>query len=79
MSLEPTIQKERLGQLRIVLAIAGGLAALLSGGCSLFFLFEDMSVWPFSLAFGGAPFALGLLVVWMALKLGRTPPKEPPE
>ena len=73
MSEHPPPPRERLGPLRIFLAIVGIAAALFSGGCSLYVLSDGFSVWPFTLAFGGAPFALGLLVTWMALKLGRGP------
>jgi hypothetical protein len=63
--------REPLGALRIVLAIIGIAAVLFSGGCSLLVLSDGWDVWPFTLAFGGVPFALGVLVTWMALRLGR--------
>lgn len=67
-----------LGALRWFLAIVGALAALLSGGCSILVLSDGMGLGLFVLAFGGAPFVLGLLVLWMALTLGRGPaPREP--
>ena len=73
MSEQSPQTRERLGGLRIFLVIVGIATALFSGGCSIFVLSDGFSVWPFTLAFGGAPFVLGLLVAWMALKLGRGP------
>lgn len=70
---EPLQNREPLGALRIVLAIVGIAAALFSGGCSLLILSDGMGIWQFVLVLGGAPFALGLLVIWMALRLGRGP------
>ena len=65
--------RERLGALRIVLALVGITAMLFSGGCSLAVLSDGIGIWPFTLALGGVPFALGLAVTWMALRLGRAP------
>lgn len=63
--------RERLGALRIVLVLIGVIAVLFSGGCSLMSLSDGVDYWEFVLMFGGAPFALGPLVIWMALRLGR--------
>ena len=70
--------RQPLGALRICLALVGIAAMLFSGGCSLYTLSDNFGVWPFTLAFGGAPFVLGLLVTWMALKLGRDPAPAAP-
>ena len=70
---DPAPNREPLGALRIFLVVVGIATSLFSGGCSIFVLSDGFSVWPFTLAFGGAPFVLGLLVTWMALKLGRGP------
>lgn len=72
--IDPTQNHDLLGALRIFLAIVGIAAALFSGVCSIYVLSDGFSVWPFTLAFGGAPFVLGLLIFWMALKLGRKKP-----
>lgn len=70
---DPATNREPLGALRIFLVVVGIATTLFSGGCSIFVLSDGFQVWPFTLAFGGAPFVLGLLVTWMALKLGRRP------
>jgi len=71
MSEYPPHPREPLGALRIFLVVVGIGTTLFSGGCSIYVLSDGFQVWPFTLAFGGAPFVLGLLVTWMALKLGR--------
>jgi hypothetical protein len=70
---DPAPNRVPLGALRIFLVVVGVATTLFSGGCSIFVLSDGFQVWPFTLAFGGAPFVLGLLVTWMALKLGRRP------
>ena len=70
--------RERLGALRIILVLIGVIAVLFSGGCSLMSLSDGTGYWEFVLMFGGPPFALGLLVIWMALRLGRGRVPPPP-
>lgn len=47
-----------------LLCLIGGLLALLSGGCSLFFVFGgmDLESLPLVLLVGGIPFIIGLLL-----------------
>lgn len=73
--------REPLGSLRIVFAVIGVSVMLFSGGCSLIFLWElvdyaGAATWDVFLIvalYGGVPFALGVLVTWLALRPRRRP------
>ncbi|MBC8037274.1 MAG: hypothetical protein H7X89_08655 [Rhizobiales bacterium] len=61
--------KPRHSGLRLVFAVAAGLTMLFSGGCSLLFLSQSAGdIVELVLLFGGIPFALGLLVWWLAMR-----------
>ena len=76
----PPAARTRLGPLRLVFAIIGGLIMLVSGGCSLALLpaalrasgggelyIDQYTV----VVFGGLPFLVGLSILLLALKAGR--------
>lgn len=74
--------KPRHSSLRLLAAALAMLLLLFSGGCSLLFL-ADMSrpgptyvTWEAVAVIGGIPFAVGLLVWWLAMR--RSKPVSPP-
>ena len=59
--------------LRIVFGAAALLTMLFSGGCGLLFLFDQNSqyvTWEAVAIIAGPPFAIGLLVWWLAMRRG---------
>lgn len=73
--------KPKLTIVRWIFAVVGGLIMLFSGGCSLLLL-GDLAMrgkWQANyvsvdavLGIGGIPFVIGLLLWWLAVKVGRT-------
>ena len=78
---EAAPEKPKLTVVRWIFAVVGGLIMLFCGGCSLLLL-GDLAMrgkWQANyvsvdavLAIGGIPFLLGLLIWWLAVKVGRT-------
>ncbi len=73
--------KPKLTVVRWIFAIIGSLIMLFCGGCSLLLLGDLLSrgKWQAGyvdgtmvLVIGGVPFLLGLLIWWLAVKVGRT-------
>ena len=73
-------EKPKLTVIRWIFAIMGSLIMLFCGGCTLLFLGDLLSrgVWRYQyvdgttvLLIGGFPFLLGLLIWWLAVKVGR--------
>ncbi|MBC8036878.1 MAG: hypothetical protein H7X89_06645 [Rhizobiales bacterium] len=60
--------KPRHSGLRLIFAAAAGLTVLFSGGCSLLFLSQEAGFAELVLLIGGIPFAVGLLVWWLAMR-----------
>ena len=72
--------KPKLTVVRWIFAVIGALIMLFSGGCSLLILGDLASRGRWSdnyvsveivLLIGGVPFLLGLLIWWLAVKVGR--------
>jgi hypothetical protein len=66
----------RHSALRIVFGAAALLTMLFSGGCGLLFLINQDGMyvtWQSVAVFAGPPFAIGLLVWWLAMRR-RNPP-----
>ena len=78
---QPDQEKPKLTVVRWIFAVIGGLIMVFSGGCSLFVL-GDLAMrgrWAYNyvsvdavLGIGGIPFVLGLLIWWLAVKVGRS-------
>ena len=77
---EPAQDKPKLTVVRWIFAVIGSLIMLFSGGCSLLILGDLASRGRWSdnyvsveivLLIGGVPFLLGLLIWWLAVKVGR--------
>lgn len=76
-------QRQPMGAMRLVFAIFGALIMLFSGGCGLVFLgsyIADLGRqggsasyvgWEVILLFAGPPFLAGLLIWWLAARVGR--------
>ncbi len=61
----------RHGGLRLVFAAAALLTVLFSGGCALLFLINQDGqyvTWEAVAVLAGPPFAVGLLVCWLAMR-----------
>ena len=76
----PAPDKPKLTVVRWIFAVIGALIMLFSGGCSLLILGDLASRGRWSdnyvsveivLLIGGVPFLLGLLIWWLAVKVGR--------
>jgi hypothetical protein len=70
--------KPRHSSARLLIAAVALLLLLFSGGCSLLFL-ADMSrpgptyvTWEAVAVLGGIPFAVGLLIWWLAMRRARS-------
>ncbi len=78
---QPDEDAPKLTVIRWIFAVVGGLIMVFCGGCSLLLL-GDLAMrgkWQANyvsvdavLAIGGIPFLLGLLIWWLAVKVGRT-------
>ncbi len=67
---------KNLSVVRWIFAIIGILVMLFAGGCSISIMAtERMNMEAFGIIaiIGGIPFAGGLLIWWLAAKVGRTP------
>ena len=77
---QPNEDKPKLTVVRWIFAVVGALIMVFCGGCSLLLL-GDLAMrgrWSYNyvsvdavLAIGGIPFLLGLLIWWLAVKVGR--------
>ena len=72
--------KPKLSIVRWIFAVVGALLAMFAGGCSLLLLGElaakgrwqaDYVSVDMVLVIGGVPFLLGVLIWWLAVKVGR--------
>ena len=73
--------KPRHSALRLIFGAAALLVLLFSGGCGLLFLINadgQYVTWEAVSVIAGTPFAVSLLVWWLAMRRGNTEPAGPP-
>lgn len=70
----PATPRKPLGFLRLALANFGILTMLLSGGCTLFLGLSEADGFALAGPFGAVFFLIGLLIWWLAARLGRRRP-----
>ncbi|NNF80919.1 MAG: hypothetical protein HKN05_23095 [Rhizobiales bacterium] len=79
--MEPHEDKPKLTVIRWIFAVVGALIMVFCGGCSLLILGDLASRGRWSdnyvsveivLLIGGVPFLVGLLIWWLAVKVGRS-------